>query len=309
MRSNYITKFESLDFENIKDHPNILIAASFWDEERYKAAKICYKYLRELDDLIDCHKSLHTKINAGEKHIFLDKINSWISSIKDRSGKTSATYELEQTMEKFHLPLWPMETFAKSMIYDINHTGFNTLDDFIAYSQGASVAPASIFVHLCGLRSQNNAYLPPAFDVREASTPCAMFSYIIHIIRDFQKDQQNNLNYFANDMLMRNGLDAEKVQQIAHGGTITSGFRNMIREYYNLADAYRKQTYETIHAISKYMEPVYLLSLYIIFNLYLMVFERIDCEKGSFTSAELNPNPGEIKQRVFETIKKFNTDH
>ena len=33
--------FNSIDFEEITDHPNILIAAHFWDEERYEAVKVC----------------------------------------------------------------------------------------------------------------------------------------------------------------------------------------------------------------------------------------------------------------------------
>jgi hypothetical protein len=53
------------------------------------------------------------------------------------------------------------------------------------------------------------------------------------------------------------------------------------------------------------MEPRYQLSLEIIFSLYLMVFERIDVENGSFTSFELNPTPEETKKRVWETIIKF----
>jgi hypothetical protein len=36
-----------------------------------------------------------------------------------------------------------------------------------------------------------------------------------------------------------------------------------------------------------------------------MVYERIDCKKGTFSSKELNPGAAEIKQRVLETIKKF----
>ncbi len=36
-----------------------------------------------------------------------------------------------------------------------------------------------------------------------------------------------------------------------------------------------------------------------------MVFERIDIEKGTFTSEELNPTPAEIRDRVYDTIMKF----
>ena len=55
------------------------------------------------------------------------------------------------------------------------------------------------------------------------------------------------------------------------------------------------------------LEPRYQLSLEIIFNLYLMVFERIDIQKGKFTTEELNPTPEETRERVYKTIMKFET--
>ena len=201
-----------------------------------------------------------------------------------------------------------MEAFAKSMIYDIHHDGFPTLQDFLEYSAGASVAPASIFVHLCGInKNQNEQYTEPAFDVKEVASPCAIFSYIVHIIRDFQKDQFNNLNYFADELIEKNGLSRQALREIAYGAPIPKGFRNMIRTYYLLADQYRKKTWDVIDAISPLLEPRYRLSLEIIFNLYLMVFERIDVAKGSFTARELNPTPEEIKERVYATIVNFNS--
>jgi phytoene/squalene synthetase len=191
------------------------------------------------------------------------------------------------------------------MIYDIDHTGFSTVTDFLEYSQGASVAPASIFVHLNGLTKHNNEYRPPSFDVRATATPCAIFSYLVHIIRDFQKDQLNNLNYFADDAMVSNGLTAADLRKIAEGGSIPSGFRSMIGEYCSLADTNRKATFQIIEQIAPLLEPRYRLSLQIIFNLYLMVYERINVEHGSFIAEELNPTPEEIKKRVYETITGF----
>ncbi|HBZ21634.1 MAG TPA: hypothetical protein DEO60_10920, partial [Bacteroidales bacterium] len=197
------------------------------------------------------------------------------------------------------------EAFAKSMIYDINNDGFESLESFIDYAQGASVAPASVFVHLSGLTYHNGHYMAPLFDVREAATPCAVFSYLVHIIRDFQKDQFNNLNYFADDLIMKNELTRQDLKNIAQGAPVPDRFRNLIREYYNLADVYREETREIIKVIGPSMEPRYRLSLEIIFSLYLMVFERIDPEKGNFTSYELNPTVEETRERVWETIMKF----
>jgi hypothetical protein len=191
------------------------------------------------------------------------------------------------------------------MVYDINHDGFPTLQSFLDYSEGATVAPSSIFVHLCGISKGNGIWQNPKFDVRSSSTPCAIFSYLVHIMRDFQKDQLNNLNYFADDRMMANDLTRPLMRQIAKGSAVTDGFRNLINEYFLLADDYRKATWKVLEQISPLVESRYHLSLLIIFNLYLMVFERIDVRKGNFTAAELNPSPKEIHDRVYRTIKEF----
>lgn len=302
----FIKIFSSIDFNKILDHPNILIAANFWDEERYCAARTFYGFMRKIDDLIDNHKANNRKILAEERTGFETNVDEWLKMIIDSGECNPKQEELLKVMERFRIPLWPLEAFAKSMIYDINNDGFPSLEAFLDYSQGASVAPASIFVHLSGLISRDGLYTEPMFNVREAATPCAIFSYLVHIIRDFQKDNFNNLNYFADDLLMKNGLTRQHLNNIAHGAPVTKGFRNLIGEYYSAADRYREETLEVITQIKPLMEPRYQLSLEIIFSLYLMVFERINVEKGNFTSFDLNPTPEETKKRVYDTIIKFN---
>ncbi len=301
----FLDIYGSIDFHKIIDHPNILIAARFWDEERYDAAKTCYRFMRSIDDLIDDYKAAHMVIGTEERTSFSTEVNNWIKMVRDNSDKDPFQKELSGCISKFKMPLWPLEDFAKSMLYDIDHNGFATLEDFIEYSKGASVAPASIFVHLNSISRKNGKYEIPTFDVREAATPCAMFSYFVHIIRDFQKDQLNNLNYFADDLILKNNLTREQLNEIAHGAKPGKDFRNLIKVYYDLADEYRQKTYKMIRLIRPLLEPRYQLSLEIIFNLYLMVFERIDIEKGSFTTAELNPTPEETQERVYQTIIQF----
>ena len=305
-RKQFLQIFDSIDFDSIIDHPNILIAASFWDNDRYCAAKTCYRFMRKIDDLIDNHKAANTRIAPEERKAFLTDVGQWLKMVVISDDCNPEKEALIKTVERFRIPLWTLESFARSMIYDINNDGFRTLEDFIEYSQGASVAPASIFVHLSGLKQDGDGYREPEFDVREAATPCAIFSYLVHIIRDFQKDQLNNLNYFADDLVAKNGLSRQDLNDIAHGSQVTAGFRDLIREYRAIADKYRRETLEIMKRIGPLMEPSYRLSLEIIFSLYLMVFERIDPENGSFISAELNPSPSETTERVFETIMNFN---
>lgn len=304
-RKDFLEVFNAIDFHKIKDHPNILIAANFWDDDRFCAAKVCYKFMRNIDDLIDNHKANNRAIAPSERKDFLADVNKWLNMIIISEECNPDNVELIKTIERFRIPVWPLEAFAKSMIYDINNDGFPSLQSFIDYAQGASVAPASIFVHLAGLKSENGYYLEPEFDVKHSATQCAIFSYLVHIIRDFQKDQFNNLNYFADDLIIKHGLSRQMMYDIAHGSQVTEGFRKLIKEYYDLAGVYSEKTKEVIKVIRPFLAPKYQLSLDIIYNLYLMVYERINIETGNFTSFELNPTPVETKERVREVIMTF----
>lgn len=303
-----LARIESMDFESIKDHPNILIAASFWDEERYQAAKVCYKLMRTVDDLVDNYKTEHPVISETDKDALIKEVNEWIGGIVDPSRLCVGDREIVDTFERFKIPVWPMKAFARSMIYDIENDGFPSIETFLDYAKGASVAPASIFVHLCGLRLENGVFLPPSFDVERAATPCAMFSYLVHIVRDYQKDTFNHLPYFADNLLEQLGLTRSDVEAMAYGAPISDGFRQLIRSYRLLAGEYRSQTADMITAIRPQLASRYKLSLDIIFALYEMVFERIDPENGSFSTEELNPTAAEIKQRVYETILSFSDE-
>jgi len=302
-QQSFFETFEQIDFEQIQKHPNILIAARFWDDERYQAARTCYKFMRAIDDFIDDHKALHRIIRKDRQNYFMRRVSSWLESVRDRQHEHPLNGELVACIDRFHIPLWPMEDFANAMIYDIHHNGFATFNHFKEYSGGASVAPSSIFVHLCGLTRNDKGWQAPAFDVREAALPCAMFSYLVHIIRDFEKDQRENLHYFADDRILAHGLSRQALRDIALGAPVSKGFRALIREYMDIAEGYRLETLKVIERISPYLEPRNQLSLQIIYNLYLMVYERIDPENGSFTSAALNPTAGEIRERVLGVLE------
>lgn len=299
-----MTLFESIDFDKIIDHPNILIAANFWDDKRYQAARTCYKFMRAIDDHIDNYKAEHNGIAAEDRERFITDVRQWMTTLREKGNANPLSAELEAAIDRFRLPMWTLEAFAESMLYDVTHDGFETLGDFIQYSGGASVAPASIFVHLAGLQEKNGEYADPPFNVRRTAAPCAMFSYFVHIIRDFRKDQLNSLNYFADDVLSRYNLTRSDLKKIASGSPVNSGFRGMMQEYYKITDSYRHSTMNIMHEVCPLLEPRYRLSLEIIFDLYMMVFERIDPEDGSFTAEELNPTPAETRERVRNVIER-----
>ena len=290
----------NIDFDHIEKHPNILIAARFWDDRRYHAARVCYKFMRLIDDFIDDRKATGKEISCLEREELSTRVHHWIECLYDSPGEDPFFAELQQTIDTFRIPLKLFHNFAKSMLYDIDHDGFPTLESFLEYSEGASVAPASIFVHLCCLKEENGEYVVPDYDVIALARPCAIFSYLVHIIRDFQEDQLNNLNYFAGEILERHGVSFAELKEIAHGKAIHDAFRKVVDEYRDHAMYYGLQTIEVLEKLQNELSGRYLLSLHIIFELYRMVFERIDVEHGTFTTEELNPTALEIRKKVRE---------
>ena len=139
-RDNFIKTFDSIDFGQIKDHPNILVAANFWDHERFCAARTCYKFMRAIDDLIDNHKAKNKLIAASERKEFVADVDEWMKMIIISKECNPGQAELLETIERFKIPLWPLEAFAKSMIYDINNDGFPTLRAFLEYSTACSAS-------------------------------------------------------------------------------------------------------------------------------------------------------------------------
>ncbi len=76
-------------------------------------------------------------------------------------------------------------------------------------------------------------------------------------------------------------------------------------EYRDHALYYGLQTMEVLEKLQNELSGRYLLSLHIIYNLYKMVFEKIDVAQGTFTKEELNPTALEIKEKVMEVARAF----
>ncbi len=295
----------NIDFENIDKHPNILIAARIWDDRRYNAARVCYKFMRMIDDHIDDRKAREEAITCLERKMMTDQVNDWIDCLYRPDHEDPFLRELVDTVSEFKIPLELFHNFTKSMLYDINNEGFATVDDFLEYAEGASVAPASVFVHLCSLDESDDVYIPPGYNVIDAARPCAIFSYIVHIIRDFQQDQLDNLNYFALDVLEKRGLRPSDLKAMALGSPVHSSFREVIREYLQLASRYEAETFQMLEKLTPHLNGRYLFSLHLIYQLYKMVFDRIDIEQGNFTTRELNPTPAELREKVMEVASAW----
>ena len=303
--TNHFRVNQSPDLQQILNNPILDIAARFWEDERYNAFRICYQSMRSVDDLIDNRKADFRQISPVEKQQLTAVVHDWLTAMKEATPRDLFQKQLAETRAKFQIPLWPWQNLSKSMIYDMSHEGFKDFKAFIRYSEGAAVSPGAIFMHLCGVVKEKGYYRPPHYHIGKAARPLALFCYLVHIIRDFQKDQNDNLNYFADNLVSENELNPQLLKEIAAGSKISLSFRNLMGQYYTFAEYYRRKARQMIDKISVYLEPRYQLSLEIIYSLYLQIFERIDVTNGRFTTAELCPLPEEVQNRINLTISSF----
>ncbi len=309
MTENRLQDFQTdlgKDFSEILTNPFLDIAARFWDRPRYDAFRVCYRSMRYIDDLVDDRKVSGEPITDTEVAIYENQIQYWVSAIGERPVREESLVELAETIDRFAIPSWPWERLCKAMIYDLKHDGFHNFRGFLRYTEGAAIAPASVFTHLCGVQGDDTqGFSPPTYDIRQLARPLALFSYLVHIVRDFEKDQLSGLNYFAADMLQSRSLTPKDLRRAAETCKIPDSIRDLIGAYRAAADYYRNKARKTLDILAVSLEPRYRLSLEVIYGLYMLVYERIDPVSGDFTEKELNPAPAEIQARLEAVASNF----
>ncbi len=308
MKSDNITDLDfalDIDFGKILTNPILDIAARFWEPERYEAFRTCYRSMRIIDDLVDNRKIGTSSISAHERAGLGDMINDWVESLRKGLPTDLFQEQLLQTMRRFCIPLWPWERLAKAMIYDVSHSGFASFRVFLRYCEGAAIAPASVFMHLCAIGIEGEHIVLPPFNIRRVARPLALFSYLVHIMRDFQKDQLNRLNYFADNILAESKLSQLDLLEAVENAEAAEGLRYLMSRYRSFADYYRRRARSTLDEHLPLLGDRYQLSLEVIYRLYVQIFERIRPQSGSFTTTELNPSPDEVHVRLKQVVADF----
>lgn len=294
-----------VDFSAILTNPILDIAARVWEQERYDAFQICYRSMRRVDDLVDNLKIEHGSIPGGLTAPAEAEIDGWLECARARNLHDDYGKQFLQTLDRFAIPIWPWERLGKAMVYDLHHRGFATFHSFLRYSEGAAISPAAVFMHLCGVKKTDNGYAIPEYDIRQAARPLAVFSYLVHVIRDYEKDQRAGLNYFADTILAQAGLTVDQLRVLAQTGQVDSRLRALMRLYHAIASRYQIAARQMVDRTLPYLDHRYQLSLELIYTLYSQIFERVDSEQGSFSASDLNPTPEQVNQRVLQTLGRF----
>jgi phytoene/squalene synthetase len=282
--------------ENVAERPILELGARCLDAERYRAFKTCYQAMRVADDIVDDSRANASVLTGDMKR----RIGDLLIGCMPGSGRITGPCagELEEAVERYDIPAWTWLRWTESMLYDLDHNGFTSFRGFLRYSEGAAVAPGAIFLKIIGYPDG------PGFCVFRAARPLAIFSYLVHIVRDFRKDQASELNYFADDLVAAAGLDRASLNGAAKDGGKGRQVRYLLAEYLRLASRYRARARQAIDGLAPHLSTRCLLSLEIIFGLYSQLWEGISSEGPAFPGPEYSPTPAEIHARIVGIIRE-----
>lgn len=154
----------------------------------------CYAAMRIIDDLIDHN---HGGATAAVK---AERLDQWRERALEAGRGIARDRGLEPEDAVFRalaraLPEWPLgeqpwRALHRSMQRDLRQSPMPEWRDFFDYCEGATVAPTFVYLELLLARPSHGSLVSPLAEdaVWRRARPIGRFCYLVHIIRDHEKD-------------------------------------------------------------------------------------------------------------------------
>jgi phytoene synthase len=217
-----------------RDNNNLYLTSRFFrDPERYKAFCAFYALMRVVDDRID---DIPDRIHLSERSRDREHavVSAWETSVLscyagrspsrevvERCGHPDAAPLLEafaESLAEFPGPSRLWVDFFRSMHWDLDHDRFATWQDFLAYAEGASVSPTTIYLFLLAARPRHSSGarpLPAEFDLRTCGRQLGIFAYVGHVVRDIAEDLRigrRGLLYLTHEDMTAHGVTEDTLR-------------------------------------------------------------------------------------------------
>lgn len=214
-----------------KDQNNLyLVSRYFSDPEKYRAFCAFYAVMRLVDDRIDSIPS-RTGLSPETRAFEHGVVDFWERAVEACwAGAAPVLAEIPEGLtadvpdllhafadasRRFPVPESLWRNFFVAMHRDLEAGRFATYRDFLDYTEGAAVAPTTIYLYLVASRSPaaGEPYrLPEGFDLIGSGRQLGIFAYLGHILRDLAADLatgKEGLLYLAADDLEAFGITEE----------------------------------------------------------------------------------------------------
>lgn len=194
-----------------------------------------YASMRVIDDFVDddfLQRDAETR--QADRFSALSIIDQWEAAVSEAAtgaGSVSAPFDerifsgLSVTLGCSDLMALPWTRMAAAMRHDVNEEPFLVWQNFLDYCEGATVAPASIFLYVLGMQQDETggfrSGLPgSADDPAPVARDMGIFCYLVHILRDLRKDAEKGeiLLTIPQDVLSAHGLRRESLAEGARTG-------------------------------------------------------------------------------------------
>ena len=291
-----------------KGTPNLYLAANFLEpDDKFHAFLSAYAAMRLADDIVDNNRAAGTMTELNKKEI-VSAIDQFAVMFASNQFDDSLPYaqDIKLAMARFEIPAWPFVKLAEAMKYDIENDRFDTFKQFLAYSEGAAVAPAAIFLHLAASSFDDRGQLiRPTFDIQEAARPLAIFSYLVHILRDFKKDfiaGEKPLIYIDMETTDMFYVDEKELAKNATGWHQSLKFTKMIMWYFNRLTEFQVKAEHMLDEIAPYLPEDGLFALRLIYELYSETASKISDRQYILVREDLNLTKDEILTAAERTV-------
>ena len=239
-----------------RDRNNLYVTSSFFrDPIKFRAFCAYYAIMRIVDDRIDNLPSPNNRCAELRKRE-LDVVAAWERVVKCSCNGIHPTAsllascdfaEVDAVCESFiasyrvfPVPIRLWTNFFTAMRSDIVDSEFVSWTDFLAYAEGATVAPTTIYLSLIVAHHdvRKNSYeFPRGFDLYDSGRHLGLFAYLGHIIRDLAADitrRATRLCISREDMLAH-GVSSEMLKSEALNCRASSATRCLAGELLNRA--------------------------------------------------------------------------
>lgn len=217
-----------------------------------------YASMRVIDDFVDDDFLMReAQEREAERDAAQATVTAWctasVAAIENGVAETPrAPFDariysaLAATVGSSDLGAGPWRAMAKAMRRDVAEAPFRTWSDFSDYCEGATVAPAAIFLYVLSAE-QSGEYgwkgrLPAAPE--DCARDMAIFCYLTHILRDLGKDAARSplLLTVPEDLLQSHGLNRGSLAESMECDAPPEGLATLVRELAELAGEYRERS-------------------------------------------------------------------
>lgn len=233
-----------------------LTSCYFVDRERYRAFCSLYAVMRVVDDRIDDIPS-RSELSREERLTEHRVVDAWRDALlgptQEDSGPDAHLASLcphpqaedllraaHEAMAIFPCPTSLWENFFAAMHSDIERPRLQTFKEFLDYTEGASVAPTTIYLCLITAsidaesRAESPRYsLPEGFDLIACGRALGTFAYLGHILRDMAEDLatgEEGLVYLAAEDMRLHGVDEAMMRQDLARTEASPALRALVRD-------------------------------------------------------------------------------